>query len=432
MRGLIFAISLVIGINSFAQEQSFKVVDANMYELYTKESWKELVEMGEENPFDYYYFNVRMGIAKFNLKRYFEAEKYLNKALKNNETDFAKKYLFWSYLNMGEEVIAEQIYNQLSETAKGEIEYTTTFIESIYVEGGLKKPSTNKVGKTVYGIVALEHRLGNKIRMNHSYNLFSQNRTGSELDNKQYNFFGAYSFNTSSIGAGATIAKSNLNESYPDSIETPVGDTILGNTEDLISSSTQSFYLNYSYRLNRFKINTNLHFVTQSTSFSYEHSIPGPPGPPPPPGFPPPPRETITTEVDSSISRTAIIPSVGLYYTPKIFGDRVTIGADAFAAMTNDKTYFIIKPTLNVSITDRLWVNASYFQTKEHLFADYSTGILYNNLYLSVNRFASTVSFLINPKLTTNLTFTSEKFDDSFENINYTTNSIFLGIHYKF
>jgi len=428
MRRLILGILLMISFRSFSQEQHFKIVDSTTYYYYTNQEWRALADYGKKAEMDYYYFNIRMGVANFNLKRYLTAVKYLKKAIANNRTDFANQYLFWNYQQLGENILAERIYEQLTEQAKKEINFSKPFIESIYLEGGLKIPNTQAVGKTTYGLFALQHRLSKHIRMTHSFNYFSQNRQGQDITNMQYNFFGNYYIKNSALGLGAIIASSNLNESFPDSITTPFDDTIPANAEGSVVSNTNSFFINYNWRIHRLKINLNCNYVTQTAHFNYTTKAGPPPGAMYGPNQPPP----LTEVADSSIERNSVIPSFSLSYIPKFFKDRVSVGAEVFVPISNKQTNFVLNPILNVSITDKFWLNTNYLQVKEFLFADYASGLLYNNLYLSEKRFSGTLNFIIVPKSTFIITYTLENFEDSYEKIKYNTNSIFLGIQFKF
>jgi len=412
MRKIIVGILLVTVFNSFSQELNYKATDSTMFELYTNAKWKELVNLGEKANLDYYYFNVRMGIAYFNLKQYYTAETYLKKAIQNNQTDFPKKYLFWCYQHMGESILAEQVYDQFTDITKEEIGDDKKFVESVYLEGGIKKPNTSQISNTFYGILSLKHRLTDNIRITHSLSTYAQSESDRELNSVQYNLSGNYFFDTSSIGVGAVYASSKFKESFM--AQTPFGNQ---NITREVPSMTFGFYANYTRRFNRMALNINANYLTQTSKT--QSNI----GPMTPPGAP---------QQNVSESKNVFIPSVGLSYVPKIFKDRVTLATDLFVSLSDGNTDVIIKPYINISLTDKLWVNTSYLQIKEQLFSDYSTGILYNDENLSVKRSSSTLNYLLSPKTTVKLTYTAEKNDDSFQNTTYNTNSIFLGILYKF
>ncbi len=422
MRKLIIAIVLLIGFQSISQEYSAKEIDAKTFEYFSAENWKELIAFGKENPQDYYYFNVRMGVAFFNKQEYYSAEKYFKKAIAQNPTEYAKEFLFWTYFNMGESVLAEQVYDQLSNKSKMNIDYKKTAIEYVYLEGGIKRPNTDEVENTYYGNLVLKHRLGKNIKILHSINFFSQDPSTQNFNSYQYHLSGTYFNKTSAFSLGGIY---NRNEfSYFSSTEFTgnFGNQIIEDIEGTSNGNTYSVYANYNKRLNRLRINANFNFATQNASqkiltklyLSEDGSL-------------------ISEDlIKSNVTENVFIPSVGFLYTPKFTKDRVSVGADFFFAFTQTKNNFIFKPYLNIYASKNMWFNTSYLQVKNHLFADYSSEIIYNTPDLSVNRFVATLNYAFTPKIITKLTYTFENYDFDTANLTYDINSIFLGLQYKF
>ncbi len=404
MQRIIIFILLISSISVFSQEVSTREVDEATLNYYDNGQWEELVSYGEKVQKDYYYFNVRMGVAYFNLRQYHSAEVFFKKAISKNDNDFAKEYLFWTYYNLGENVLAERVFDGLSETAKQNIDYKKTAVEFVYVEGGVKRPNVSNIENTLYGNVMLKHRIGDNIRVLHSINSLSQNQASQDYNSFQYHIFGSYYFDTSSVGLGAIFSTSDFSQLVFD-------DT--GDYAEDISSNTNSFYLFYGKRFNRLKLNASFNYVNQNAT------------------------SEITTEnppsvVKTDVSESVVIPSVGLSYTPAFLKDRISLGAEVFIPITENQTNIIVKPYLNVFILDKLWLNTSYLQVQDHLFVDYSSEILYNTPDLSVKRFVATANYVITPKVITKLTYTNENYDFDSLNFNYDINSIFLGIQFKF
>jgi len=422
MRKLIIILVISIGFQSYSQKATVLEVDAQTYKLFTTEQWKELIAYGEDNVQDFYYYNIRMGVAYFNEREYYSAEKYLKKAIAQGNTDYAKDYLFWTYYNLGETFLAEQTYHQLTNESKKNIDFQKKGIESTYLELGIKSPNSTEVENTYYGNLVLKHSLGEHIKILHSLNVFLQNPSTQNFNSFQYHISGAYFSKMSSVSLGGIYNKSEFNFITNENTTGDFGNQLIINSEGTDDGNTFSFYANYNKRLNRVRINANFNYVNQNSTnktvtkmfLMEDHSL-------------------LSKESSrSTITETVYIPSVGIMYTPKFTKDRIAIGADLFFPITETKTNTVFKPYLNIFVLDQLWINTSYLQVKDYLFADYSSEILYNTPNLSVNRFVSTINYAFSRKFIYKLTYTFENYDFNNTALTYNINSIFLGMLYKF
>ena len=422
MRKIIFITILAISFHSFSQDNSGKNIEKKTLEYFNAEQWKELINFGEENTQDYYFFNIRMGVAYFSERQYHSAEKYFKKAIKQQATEYAKEYLFWTYFNLGEIVLAEQVYDGLATETKRNIDYRKTAIESIYLEGGVKSPNTNEIENTYYGNIVLKHRLGKNIKVLHSVNLFLQNDGTQDFNSFQYHLSGTYYLETSAFSLGGIYSKSEFTYADSEEITGDFGNLLIQNSESASDGNTYSIYANYSRRFNRLRVNANFNYLTQnSTNKNFTKLYLKDDG------------SLISEDFNNyKTTETVYIPSIGAMYTPAFTKDRLSVGADIFIAITENDTNLIFKPYLNIFVTDQLWINTHYLQVKDHLFADYSSEILYNTPDLSVNRFVSTINYAFSKSIITKLTYTFENYDFTSVDLNYNINSIFLGIQYKF
>lgn len=404
MQRIIIFMLLISSMTIFSQEKSMKEVDATTLNYYNNQQWEELISYGENIEVDYYYFNVRVGMAYFNTRQYYSAEKYFKKAITKNDGDFIKEYLFWTYFNLGENSLAEKVYDELSESTQKNIDYKKTAVEFLYVEGGVKIPNVTNIENTFYGNVMIKHRLGDNIRVLHSINSLSQNQSFQYYNSFQYHIFVSYYFKTSAIGVGGIFSKSDFNQVSSEEINPP---------RESISLNTSSFYAFYSKRINRLKLNASVNYVSENGTSKIINTNPR------------------TTE-STNISESVVIPSIGLNFTPSFLRDRVSLGAEVFIPITDIETYVIVKPYLNLFILDPFWINISYLQVQDHLFVDYSSEILFNTPDLSVNRFVATANYAITKKIGAKLTYTNENYDYESLDFNYNINSLFLGIQFKF
>jgi tetratricopeptide (TPR) repeat protein len=407
-KGALFILLAAFSFSAIGQDD-YKTAEATTLNMYNAKQWKELAKYGKENNLDYYNFNLRIGIAHYALNQFYEAEDYFLKALANNQTDFAGKYLFWTYLQMGERNIAENVYRNLSDNMKSQLGFKNTFVQGIYLEAGVKFPDEKSEGKLFYGSLVLHHNLAKNLRLTQSFTPFKQLATSHEnISNYQYNSFVNYQWKNTNIGIGGMFAITNLDASY-------IYPTYRERQE--IVTHTNSIYLNVNHRIKRLKLNLNINYTPQSIDYKFAY-VPDS-GNGNPPGEP--------TYYDSTATRSAFIPSVGIVYFPKFLKDMIAIGADVFMVSTNNETKFVIKPLLSIIISDKIWINTSYLQIDHQLFADYSTNIFYN-ISQETKRFSSTVSYVISPEYIINATYLNEAIHDNLTDNSFNLNSVFIGL----
>ena len=405
-------------------QDGYKKVDSTMYHLYQAHEWKNVVQYGKSNELDYYYFNIRMGDSFFALKQYLSAEKYYKKASLNNETEYVKENLFWTYLYMGERELAEHTFNELSIGTQEKTGYTKETLVQFYGEFGVKISSVDTIGNLYYSTLFLKHRIGKNVMMNYSYTPFTLKSDIFEATNQQFNVSGSYFISGKTIlSVGGMFSSMDFTEHFvnkdvPSDNEFIIVDEI---TKGRRKYTTNSYYLNYYHRVNRWKLNINMNFITQNqdknelivkksrSKFN---------------GFP---FADQVQESDTIIKESVIIPSFGLSYAPSIFKDRVSLGVVLFAPKSKGNFEIVVKPTISALITNKLWVEASYFEVSEHLFADYTTNILYNTSQ-PTKRFLSTVSYMFTPKFVLKGTYSYESVQNLSYGFDYTLNAAYLGL----
>ncbi len=133
--GLIIALFITTSI--FAQETplSFKKVDSETYDLFEKQDWTSLIELGiksKSQGIDFYYLNVRMGIAYYKTEKMLYAIKYLEKAYKTNNYDtVVQEYLYWAYKFGGLPMEANLFHQSMTKELQDKIELNSSFINAI-------------------------------------------------------------------------------------------------------------------------------------------------------------------------------------------------------------------------------------------------------------------------------------------------------------
>lgn len=139
MQGLILAV-FIPALNAQQQPESRKI-DSLTYSLYQQEKWDDLAETGRyaiQRGYNYYYMQMRVGIAFYENANYRQAVKYFLEALRLNPGDpVAGEYLYYSFLLGGmatdAKILASAFNDRILESAGIE---KPGFLEEIYLETG--------------------------------------------------------------------------------------------------------------------------------------------------------------------------------------------------------------------------------------------------------------------------------------------------------
>lgn len=140
---LITILMILVSGTLVAQHPSFKQVDSTSYRLYEDQNWEVLAAFGKEAVklgVDYYYLDLRTGIAFYQLGEYYAAEKYFEKALDFNPlSQIAQEYLYGIKLMTGRSLSADYHFRQLADSVQKRLSGRKPYyISSLYTETGLK------------------------------------------------------------------------------------------------------------------------------------------------------------------------------------------------------------------------------------------------------------------------------------------------------
>jgi hypothetical protein len=117
---------LLVSLSLKAQENiNYPVIDRETYSQYLQKDWKGLLKTGKislKNDIEFYYLDVRMGIAFYELKKYRKAIPYLEKAREQNRSnELVTEYLYYAYLFSGRSNDARKLTKVLSAELKTKI-----------------------------------------------------------------------------------------------------------------------------------------------------------------------------------------------------------------------------------------------------------------------------------------------------------------------
>jgi len=453
---LIILVVVIISItkNGYSQ-QSFKEVDSISFSLYSQQKWDELIPFGTRainEGYDYFYLNLRMGIAYFYLKEYNSSTKMLKKAHKSNSYSQATiEYLYWDYYFLMKDQEALLWYNQLDDTTQNKINFEPgKKINSTYIEGGIKFSNSDKASNMSYFNVFLEHHLSGRFDVKESYSHYSQKLNWGNYNQHQIYLNPSFNINRKSkinIAFNGILYNSNLsfksNNSYTISSSTTTGFFPLQTTTIIDSTFNNGYILNgthqehnifiqprYSIHWKYFGLSPNVTYygVFQKPKYTetYTKSLTV--------------RETqngslisnYTTSNDSinngQVQKLAQYNvGIDVYANYKF----LTIGSDFKYILNNGQYYFFYAPFIKVKLGKKMEFTSYYFRKKNYVVALFE-GSNFINSYTNSTRISGTINLMINKNINTYFTYQNEKLFDNFNNQDYKFNSFYLGLKYKF
>lgn len=120
---------------------NYAEVDKNSYELFQQKKWSELVEFSDaarNQGIDYFYLQVRTGIAYYNLKKYRKASDWFLKAWGNDKSaEWLQEYLYFSLLYAGRTTEASKEAKHFSVKMKENIDFENMKMLRLAFESGL-------------------------------------------------------------------------------------------------------------------------------------------------------------------------------------------------------------------------------------------------------------------------------------------------------
>jgi hypothetical protein len=196
-----FALSLTKGM---AQDTINSTdVEAKTYQFYTDKNWKELIKYGNKavkEGYDYFYLQMRIGIAFYEKKNYSLAEVHFKKALTFSSDDaLALEYLYYCYIFNAKNDEARRLSKKFStELAEKTGTNKQSSISFIMFECGTKKSDSTKyynVGtKTrsnyfnppTYAQLGVNHHIKRSFSLFHAFTYFNQEMFLGTVTQAQY------------------------------------------------------------------------------------------------------------------------------------------------------------------------------------------------------------------------------------------------------
>ncbi len=195
---------------------NFQIVDKKSYAYYENSQWDSLIVLGRKavkNNIDYYYLNYRLGVAYYYTNNFFQAQYYLQKALKQNSEawndDFFKELLHRSFVYTNRVDLATDVGLPVNSKMKDPLNKS----KITFVVGGGKSFGVDGLTKENHNIVYSSLYRQNSVKYigldaYHQFNsAFGLDVLYSSLG---FNMEAAFFDNDSSISDEYTIVQNNI------------------------------------------------------------------------------------------------------------------------------------------------------------------------------------------------------------------------------
>ncbi len=148
-------LGMMLLVVSAQQNWNYVEVDTKSYELYQQKKWDELIHYASDarqNGIDFFYLQVRTGIAYYNLKLYRNSTKWFLKAYENDTSfDWLQEYLYYSLVFGGRTAEALKYAKDFTPALQQKINYAPAKISRVAFEGGYSfNPDFDKIKGVAY------------------------------------------------------------------------------------------------------------------------------------------------------------------------------------------------------------------------------------------------------------------------------------------
>jgi hypothetical protein len=437
-------------------QNTVREVDEITYNQFVKGNWQSLAKTGSKaakQGLDFYYLNVRTGIAMMQLQRYHSAEKFLTKAAKQNSNDYVNEQLMWAQSFSGNDFEANKTFKKLSEETQQQSGFKTTRpLEFVYVEGGAKfSDKTAIVGNSAYAQLLLKHNITPGFHLLHGYTFLNRPTPSGTLYQHQYLI--APSFH---VKNGWAFEASILGMSYHTTVSLDSVRIIDAQSQDTIPAGIRKFVVegrrntNYSGNYTQFGGYFQAGFSKRFYHFALKSSV----------GFFVEQRHPnySKTVADVGIRRiyvndvfvgsdsllppsTTSVDSFEIYYQGQLnidaaytfpfWQERITIGAKFFMPFTKSKVYATASPYLSVRVAKRAWLSAVYLYKGSYFLIDNGGTLLFNAFDVIHARTSLTATVAAAKIVTVYATFMHENLTDNFSKNRYNLYSAFAGLKFN-
>lgn len=200
----LFLITLLSILGAKAQDSILsKEVEAKSYQLYTDKNWGELIKYGKKAVkagYDYFYLEMRIGIAYYEKKNYSIAESHFKKALTYSSDDaLALEYLYYCFIFNGRNeearMLSKKFNSELAQKTSTDKQSSIGFImfecgtkesDSIKYYNAGTKTRSNYFNPPTYAQLGLNHYIKRRFSVFHAFTYFNQENFLGVITQAQY------------------------------------------------------------------------------------------------------------------------------------------------------------------------------------------------------------------------------------------------------
>lgn len=449
---------LLLSLNLLAQN-SFQEVESISYRLYTEKSWQELSEFGKlssEKGYDYYYLNVRIGTAFFELKDFEKAKIYFEKALHNSSTStFAKEYLFWCYYNLEEISEAQKTYKFLPDSIKKRMDYQPSrIVDYIYSEGGMKISNNKDIsGNLMYGRIGISHKVSPRFTIYQQYSYMQKNVNLGDMKQHQYLLIPSLNLNKKwTISAALNYSNYQKKISYNEQFSWKNEGSYMSDSGFYYVDSTiskQYIYggnykqnallsqININKKVGRWSFTPHVGFYRAWTTPDYDQTVTtqndlifreGTPSIPPSTVISQTTYDTIYREYKEKEIYQQWQHGVNISYN---FNKTISLGADINYIYNKDFGKWNIIPYMSARVSKNISLSAYYLQKNNYVLSIFEGSQLLNYLDKINRKINITVDFKLFNKFDLFTTYQYESATDNLSLRDYQLNSVFIGLKFR-
>lgn len=197
---LLILIMLLMTLEKGAAQVDYPTVDSITYRLYSENKWKELAGWHSQiskDSLDYYYLDLRLGMALYERGKWTRAKRYFERALlKNPAGQVAPDYLFRIYAAQGFRAEADSMYRLLDVITAPRMSYAPkSWLSGVYLEAGRRSSNRPEIaGPAGYYYLNLQHKLSPRLQIRQSVMFIEQPLNWSDYKQFQYSVTPSYYF----------------------------------------------------------------------------------------------------------------------------------------------------------------------------------------------------------------------------------------------
>lgn len=385
---------------------SYQEANIQTYDAAMKHDWHRVIELSEKAKsagHNFFYLNLRLGIAYYNTKQYFKAKKALTNAYNQNKSDsICLQYNYWNSIAIGD--------NYLAEFYSKSILLKKSFIKNISLTSGLKKFNISEMGSNQYHLnISSQLRLTSRLSSTIYASRITQKMIWGEYDQNQISVRNHYQIspkikielNYNSMQNRGTVHYTNVENTLTKS--------------GSLNQRTNSLYAGSGFDLNRSKLEFGFLYHNIYSSNDLELT-----------------NNNTNTKVNISPPSTShhFQPNIGFQHYFKPNNNGIWFSSQISVPFSSDSLGISLNNVLKIKATKKSWIGINYhYNSKINAIED--NGLTIQNGDFLSTRFGFSWQYKLNSYTNIKLDLIRENKTEYFESIDYNYNSIFGTLTFK-